>query len=282
VSQAGDDRGLECAFVYAENRRISTRMNTIEVTRTVTGVVTAQFQRPEKKNAISYPMWGELTDIIRQVSASDSDRVLVLTGSGDSFCAGADLGGEVGSDRHQLARMQYINQLAVALHECPKPTLAKVNGVAAGAGANLAFGCDLIVASDRARFTEIFVKRALTVDLGGTWLLPRLIGIHKAKELALFGDILSAADAERMGLVNRVVAHDELDGFVDQWASRLAAGPPLATQMSKQLLNAGLASSLHDALNAEAMAQTVNFASEDTREALAAFFTKTTPKYRGR
>lgn len=256
--------------------------DTIELTRSG-GVATVTFRRPEKKNAITYPMWGELTTLIREISGSDDDRVLIITGSGDSFCAGADLSGEAhGNDRHQLARMQYINQLAMALHDCPKPTIAAVNGVAAGAGANLAFGCDLIVASDRARFTEIFVKRGLTVDLGGTWLLPRLVGLHRAKELAFFGDILSAAEAERIGLVNRVVPHAELAATVSDWSARLADNPPLALRMSKQLLNAASASSLQDALHAEAMAQSVNFASEDTREAVAAFFTKKTPKYRGR
>jgi enoyl-CoA hydratase/carnithine racemase len=256
-------------------------MEPIRVTRNPNGVVTISLQRPEKKNAINYPMWGELASAIDEVAASKTDRVLVLTGSEDSFCAGADLAGEMDADRHQLARMHYINRLPLALYECPKPTIAKVNGIAVGAGLNLAIGCDLVVASDRARFSEIFVKRALTVDLGGTWLLPRQIGIHRAKELALFGDIISAAEADRIGLVNRVVPHEELDAFVDDWANRLAEGPPLAMQMSKQLLNAGLSSSLREALNAEAMAQSVNFASEDTGAAITAFFRKTTAKFRG-
>jgi 2-(1,2-epoxy-1,2-dihydrophenyl)acetyl-CoA isomerase len=256
-------------------------MESFRVTRRENGVVTISLQRPEKKNAINYPMWGALAAAIDEVAASKTDRVLVLTGSEDSFCAGADLAGEMDADRHQLSRMHYINKLPLALYECPKPTIAKVNGIAAGAGVNLAIGCDLVVASDRARFSEIFVKRGLTVDLGGTWLLPRQIGIHRAKELALFGDMISAAEADRIGLVNRVVPHDELDAFVDDWANRLAEGPPLAMQMSKQLLNAGLSSSLHEALNAEAMAQSVNFASEDTPAAIAAFFRKTTAKFRG-
>lgn len=256
-------------------------MESIRVSRNENGVVTLSLERPEKKNAVSYPMWDEITRAIEEVSESKTDRVLVITGSGDSFCAGADLSGEMEHDRHQLSRMHYINQLPLALHDCPKPTIAKVNGIAAGAGVNIALGCDLIVASDRARFSEIFIKRALTVDLGGTWLLPRAVGIHRAKELALFGDILSAAEADRIGLVNRVVPHDQLDAFVADWADRLADGPPLAMQMSKQLLNAGLTSSLQDALHAEAMAQSVNIASEDTREAVTAFFRKTTAKFRG-
>jgi 2-(1,2-epoxy-1,2-dihydrophenyl)acetyl-CoA isomerase len=256
-------------------------MEAIRVSRSQNGVVTLSLERPEKKNAISYAMWGEITRTIEAVSESKTDRVLVITGSGDSFCAGADLSAEMDHDRHQLSRMRYINQLPLALHDCPKPTIAKVNGIAAGAGLNLALGCDLVVASEQARFSEIFVRRALTVDLGGTWLLPRLIGIHRAKELALFGDILSASEADRIGLVNRVVPHAELDRFVDDWANRLADGPPLAMQMSKQLLNAALSSSLQDALHAEGMAQSVNFASEDTREAVTAFFRKTTAKFRG-
>jgi 2-(1,2-epoxy-1,2-dihydrophenyl)acetyl-CoA isomerase len=227
-------------------------------------------------------MWGELTKIIRDVGEAKDDRVLVLTGSGDSFCAGADLSGEMVQGSHHLARMHYINQLPLALHDCPKPTIAKVNGIAAGAGVNLAIGCDLVVASSEARVSEIFAKRGLTVDLGGTWLLPRLIGMHRAKELALFGDIISSTEAERIGLVNHVVPHRELDKFVDDWAERLAKGPPLALQMSKQLLNAALSSSLQEALNAEAMAQSVNFASEDTPEAIAAFFQKRTPEFKGR
>lgn len=256
-------------------------MASIDVSRSHDGVVVLRLDRPEKKNAISYPMWGEITRVIEEVAESTTDRVLVITGSGDSFCAGADLSGEMDHDRHQLSRMRYINQLPLALHDCPKPTIAKVNGIAAGAGLNLALGCDLVVASDRARFSQIFVKRALTVDLGGTWLLPRLIGIHRAKELALFGDIISAEEADRIGLVNHVVPHAELDGFVENWANRLAAGPPLAMQMSKQLLNAGLSSSLQDALHAEGMAQSVTIASEDTREAITAFFRNTTAKFRG-
>ena len=121
--------------------------------------------------------------------------------------------------------MQWINQVPLALHRLPKPTIAKVRGVAAGAGANLALGCDLIVAGETARFAEIFARRGLGLDFGGSWLLPRLVGLHRAKELAFFGDVVSAADADRLGLVNRVVPDAELDEFVTAWAGRLAAGP---------------------------------------------------------
>jgi 2-(1,2-epoxy-1,2-dihydrophenyl)acetyl-CoA isomerase len=178
--------------------------------------------------------------------------------------------------------MHHFNRVGLALHAIAKPVIAKINGVAAGAGLNIALGCDLIVASDRARFAEIFAKRGLSLDLGGSWLLPRLIGLHKAKELALLAEIIDAKEAERIGLVNRVVAHDELDAFVDDWAKRLAAGPPLALAMSKRMLTNAFSVTLSEALDAEAMAQSVNVASKDTREAIMAFLEKRVPTFHGR
>ena len=157
-----------------------------------------------------------------------------------------------------------------------------MGGVAAGAGANMAFGCDLIVASDEARFTEIFARRGLTIDFGGSWLLPRLIGLHKAKELAFFADIISAKEAEAFGLVNRVVPAGELDAFVDDWAQKLAAGPPIALAQTKRLLNNAMSVTLEEALDDEGAAQTVNFATADTAEAMAAFLGKRDPRFTGR
>ena len=257
-------------------------MKTLIVERTPAGIVTVTLHRPEKKNAIDGPMWDELTAVFREVAESASDRVLVLTGSGDAFCAGADLTPAPGETRHQLDRMHHFGWVGLALHEIPKPTIAKVNGVAVGAGLNLALGCDLIVAGESARFSEIFVKRGLAIDLGGSWLLPRLVGLHKAKELALLGDMLDAKEAERIGIVNRVVPDAQLDVFVADWAERLAAGPPLALQMTKRMLGMGMAMSLSEALHQEAMAQSVTGASEDTAEALRAFFKKREPIFKGR
>jgi 2-(1,2-epoxy-1,2-dihydrophenyl)acetyl-CoA isomerase len=208
--------------------------------------------------------------------------VLVLTGAGGAFCAGADLSPRPGEKRHQLDQMHHFGWVGLALHEIPKPTIAKVNGVAVGAGLNLALGCDLIVAGESARFSEIFVKRGLAIDLGGSWLLPRLVGLHKAKELALLGDMLDAKEAERIGIVNLVVPDAQLDAFVADWARRLAAGPPLALQMTKRMLTMGLTMSLSEALHQEAMAQAVTGASQDTAEALRAFFQKREPSFKGR
>jgi 2-(1,2-epoxy-1,2-dihydrophenyl)acetyl-CoA isomerase len=175
-----------------------------------------------------------------------------------------------------------LGDVALRLHRIPKPTIAKVGGVAAGAGMSMALGCDLVVASDTARFSQIFSKRGLSIDFGASWLLPRLIGLHRAKELAFFADIIDAHEAEAFGLVNRVVPADQLDGLVDDWAARLAAGPPLALSMTKTMLNASLGLSMDQALEEETRSQAVNFATADTTEALTAFLEKRQPRFEGR
>ncbi len=256
-------------------------MENLLVERSGSGVVTVTMSQPERKNAINMPMWDGMLAVFREVEERSEDRVIVLTGAGDVFSAGADLGGEP-DGRHQLALMKHFNDVGMALHNLSVPTLARVNGLAVGAALNLALSCDLVVAADTARFAEIFIKRGLSLDLGGSWLLPRLVGMHRAKELALFGDMIDAAEAERIGLVNRVVPADELDAATAEWAERLAQGPPLAQAMTKRMLNNAFSVSLAEALDAEAMAQSVNVASEDTREAIKAFFEKREPVFTGR
>jgi enoyl-CoA hydratase/carnithine racemase len=258
-------------------------METIVVERSE-GVVTVTLNRPEKKNAVNALMWNELLATFEEVAVNGDDRVLVITGAPGSgaFCSGADLTDSAASQEHQLPRMRHIGDVALRLHRLAKPTIAKVNGVAAGAGCNMALGCDLIVASDEARFSEIFAKRGLSIDFGGSWLLPRLVGLHRAKELAFFADIISAKEALDFGLVNRVVPAADLDRFVDDWASRLAAGPPLALSMTKTLLNNSFAVSMDQALEDEARTQSVNSGSADTVEAVTAFIQKREPKFQGR
>ena len=173
-------------------------------------------------------------------------------------------------------------RLALALHRLPKPTIAKVDGVAVGAGCNLAFGCDLVVASERARFSEIFSRRGLSIDFGGSWLLPRRLGLHKAKELAFFADLIGAVEAAQLGLVNRVVPADDLDDFVAGWAARLAASPPLALSLTKALLDDSSSMSMATAIEREAEAQAVCIGSEDGREALSAFLEKREARFSGR
>jgi 2-(1,2-epoxy-1,2-dihydrophenyl)acetyl-CoA isomerase len=250
------------------------------------GVVTVTMNRPARKNAANGTMWRELLAVFDDVATDRNDRVLVLTGAGDAFCSGADLGegnnvaGRPGDP--YLVQMRALGDVALRLHRFPKPTIAKVGGVAAGAGMSLAIGCDLVVASDTARFSQIFSKRGLSVDFGASWLLPRLIGLHKAKELAFFADILSAEEAASFGLVNRVVPAADLDAVVDEWAGRLAQGPPLALSLTKSLLNQSFAVSMDEALENESRSQAFNFGSADTAEALLAFTQKREPRFEGR
>ena len=257
-------------------------METLQVERSDDGILTLTLDRTRRKNAMNPTMFLELRQVFREVSADPDVRVVVLTGAGGEFCSGADLS-EVGEVTiHQLPWMRQIGECCAALHALPQPVIAKVVGVAAGAGANLALGCDLVVASDDARFSEIFARRGLSIDFGGSWVLPRLIGLHKAKELAFFADLISAEQAQELGIVNRVVPRGEIDAFVADWAQRLAAGPPIALSSTKRLLNASFAMSVEQALEAEALAQTVNFFTADTTEAMAAFVEKREPTFRGR
>jgi len=250
------------------------------------GVVTVTLNRPERKNAGNGLMWQELSEALAEIARRRDDRVVVVTGAGGSFCSGADIGDPKGvsgdpADPH-IVRMRFFGRVMLALHELPKPTIAKIRGVAAGAGMSLALNCDLTVASENARFSEIFARRGLSVDGGSSWLLPRLVGLHKAKELAYFADILSAEEAAAYGLLNRVVPDDELDDFVAGWARRLAAGPPIALSMTKTLLDNAMSVTLAQALEDEARCQTVNFHTADTTEAMRAFAEKRDPVFEGR
>jgi 2-(1,2-epoxy-1,2-dihydrophenyl)acetyl-CoA isomerase len=260
-------------------------VDTIVVEREA-GVVTVTLNRPERKNALTEQMAGELVETFVAVSADPDDRVLVLTGAGGAFCSGADIGGDgvaPGTEPpHRPHRLRNMQRAALALHEVGKPTIAKVRGVAVGAGANFALGCDLVLAGEDARFSQIFVHRGLTIDYGGSWLLPRLVGLRTAKELAFFGDMVGAADALELGLVNRVVPDAELDELVTDWATRLAAGPPLALSMTKRLLDQGVEMSMAEAIDNESHAQTLCFTTKDAREAITAFREKRDPEFRGR
>ena len=182
---------------------------------------------------------------------------------------------------HQLESMRKVGDCCLSLFNMPKVTIAKVPGVAVGAGMNLALCCDLVVASENARFSEIFAKRGLSVDFGGSFLLPRIVGLQRAKELVLLAEVLSAAEADRMGLINYVVPHDQLDNKALELAQKAANGPPRALAMSKAMLNKSFANSLQDALDQEGTSQTVNFTTKDISEAMKAFQEKRSPRFSG-
>ncbi len=250
------------------------------------GVVTVTMNRPERKNAANGRMLVELREVFESIEDNPDDRVMILTGAGGAFCSGADLGDSKGPtndpSRSALSRMRRLGDVALALHHITKPTIAKVDGVAVGAGFSLALGCDLVVTTDRARLSMIFSKRGLSLDNGASWLLPRLVGMARAKEIALFGDMWSGEDALAIGLVNRVLPVDEIDAFVEEWARKLTAGPPLAMSMTKSLLHASSMASMEQAVEDEARCQALNFSSNDTAEAMAAFAEKREPVFIGR
>lgn len=243
------------------------------------GVLTVVLNRPEVKNAMDVPSWERLFDILRLAESDDSVRVLVLTGAGGAFCSGADISSE--AQGHPLTRVTHISRTASALHSFTKPVIARVDGVAVGAGWNLALCCDFVAASSDARFAQIFVHRGLSVDFGGSWLLPHIAGIQQAKRLAMLGEFVSAEEALRCGLVTWVKHPDELGGFIDLIASQLAAGPPIALAQNKALINEGALSSFEMALASETRAQGINYATADAAAARQAFVDKTKPQFSG-
>ncbi|WP_405931982.1 enoyl-CoA hydratase/isomerase family protein [Streptomyces sp. NBC_00827] len=243
--------------------------------------------RPEAMNALTWDQRERVIALLADASADPDVRAVVITGTGRGFCAGADLrGGPPAGERvpGDVARTIRLGaqRLISAVLDCEKPVIAAVNGTAAGIGAHLAFACDLVLAADSARFIEVFVRRGLVPDGGGAYLLPRLIGPQRAKELMFFGDALTAADAERFGLVNRVVPPQELEKTAREWAERLATGPTRALALTKQLVNASLDSDRAAAFAAEAAAQEINMTTADANEGVASFVERRDPKYRGR
>ena len=244
------------------------------------GVRTLTLNRPDRKNAINAQLWEELADALRAAARDPDLRALVITGAGGAFCSGADI--STPEDIHPRHKLRRLTEVALALHELTVPTIAKVTGVAVGAGWNLALGCDFVVATPESRFCQIFSKRGLSVDLGGSWLLPKLAGLQQAKRLVLLADMIDADEARSLGLVTWVRAADEIDAFVADLAGRLAAGPPVALAVSKALLNDGADATLREALANEARAQTANFATADSTEAYVAFAEKREPTFTGR
>jgi 2-(1,2-epoxy-1,2-dihydrophenyl)acetyl-CoA isomerase len=239
---------------------------------------------PKTKNALPRTGWVELADALDGFEAA-AQRVLVITGTGGEFCAGADLGADFsgfGTPAANAQYMRFLNRAALALHRISKPTIAAVDGVAVGAGMNLALGCDVVVATSRARFAEIFVKRGLTLDFGGTWLLPRLVGLARARDLALTGRIVEADEALAIGLVTRVVDPDHLDAEATEIAQELAAGAPLAQRFIKVALDRSASVTFEQALAFEEQAQATLLGSEDLLEGAAAFIQKRPPEFKGR
>ncbi|WP_158566674.1 enoyl-CoA hydratase/isomerase family protein [Actinomadura craniellae] len=214
------------------------------------------FNRPKVKNALDAESWRLLAEALDRFERDPGARVLVLSGAGGEFCSGADLSGNInGSSEQVAAKMREIASIIVRLHGMPKPTVAKVDGVAVGVGMSIALGCDLVIASDRARFGAVFSRHGLVPDGGLSWLLPRAVGSHRAKELTLTGRLVDGAEAGRLGLATTVVPAGELDAVTGRWCERVAACSPVVAAETLDLIDRAWTTSFPDALEAEASAQ---------------------------
>lgn len=216
------------------------------------GVATITMDRPDKRNAMTDAMWSQFADHLDHLDPGGEDRVLVVTGAGGAFCGGSDVGGLLDDLPSLRSRIDVSNRCVLAMRELPIPTIAKVGGVAAGSGANLALACDLVYAAQSARFVQVFIHRGLSLDSGASWLLPRLVGERKALELSLLGDPLAAPDALGLGLITDAVPDEALDARVAEVADRLAASSPPALAGTKRLIATTWTRSLAQALDAEA------------------------------
>jgi 2-(1,2-epoxy-1,2-dihydrophenyl)acetyl-CoA isomerase len=259
------------------------------------GIRRIRLNRPEAANALRPVDRDRLIELVNEADEDHAIRVVVIAANGRHFCSGADVTGIARSNSSSNSGsgdvkratdsmrkiMNGAQRLVAAVLDCGKPVIAVVNGAAAGIGAHLALAADLVVAAEDASFVEVFVRRGLVVDGGGAYLLPRRMGMQKAKELAFFGDKLPAAEALALGLVNRVVPAAELAAAADEFARRLAAGPTTAISLTKRLLNASPDGDRAAAFLAEAMAQEIQSTADDSREGVRSFMERRPPEFRG-
>jgi 2-(1,2-epoxy-1,2-dihydrophenyl)acetyl-CoA isomerase len=248
------------------------------------GIAAIALNRPDHRNAFTPEMTVSLKRAMDDAAGDDSIRVLTITGSGNSFCSGADVKALAKraaqpADKSTEGRMMPMGLL---FHKFPKPVIAAINGVAVGGGLDLALSCDIRIASDRARFAEVFIRRGLIPAMGGTYFLPRLVGIDWACLLIWTGDMLDAAQAERLGLVTMVVPHDDLDSAVRELADKIVKGPPIAIRRAKQAIYEGLKLSLEETLDYVSPMMKELHATEDYKEGTRAFVEKREPVFRGK
>jgi 2-(1,2-epoxy-1,2-dihydrophenyl)acetyl-CoA isomerase len=259
------------------------------------GVAWITLNRPDAGNAMTPAMRDQITAWLSELSASYTARVVVITGTGEKgFCTGADLRApraapppkpqgapdRVMGDGARMIQTGW-QKLVSAVLDCEKPVIAGINATAAGGGCHLALACDLVIMAEEARFIEVFVRRGIIPDAGGCYLLPRLIGPQKTKELMFFGDDVSAAEAERIRLVNRVVPRADLEKTLTAWAERLATLPTKSIGMTKALVNRSFESSRPTAFAEEAWAQELVNNTEDAREGMLSFVERRPPDFRG-
>lgn len=240
------------------------------------GTATISLNRPEVYNALNDEITFELQDVFKAVAKDERVRVVVLTGEGKAFCAGQDLkGGEGAGKRSFLDSLhKRYNPIIRAMRSLPKPVIAKLNGVAAGAGCSLALACDLIVASHEATLIEVFINIGLVPDSGSSFFLPRSVGIAKAFELCTMGSKIGAQDAVLLGLINKSVPHEQLDSAIKEYTDYFASAPTKSIGLIKKMLNKSANATLDEMLDYEAYCQEIAGSSEDYKEGVAAFLEK--------
>ena len=250
------------------------------------GIATITLNRPERLNAITFEVYRELTDLIAALGDEPDVRVLVFTGAGRAFCSGGDvidiIGALQGRDAEGLLEFTRLTcELIHNMRALPKPIIASLNGTTAGAGACIALASDLRIAAVEAKIAFVFVKVGLAgTDMGATYLLPRIVGLSKATELLMTGDFIEAAEAEKIGLYNRVVPRDQLEAVTREFAEKLAQGPALGIAKTKEMLNREMHMSFASGLEAEAVTQALCMQTPDFKEAHAAFIEKRPAKFK--
>ncbi len=251
-------------------------------------VATLTLNRPERLNALGDTLRDDLHAAVLRATTDPQVRVIVLTGAGRGFCSGGDVKAmneakEARTERPVLDKVAPLrDRVLLAMRDAPQPIIAAVNGAAAGAGMNLALACDIRLAATTARFGETFVKRGLHPDWGGTYFLPRVVGLAKACEMIFTGEMIDAAEAARLGIVSAVYPPEELLPATHTLAAKIAAGPPLAIRLAKRALYHSQDVDLRAALEFETFAQNVCYESEDAREGIRAFVEKRAPRFEGR
>ena len=247
------------------------------------GVATITLDRPEVYNALNDEITFELQDAFRQVARDEQVRVVILTGEGKAFCSGQDLKAGSGQKRSFIDSLHTrYNPIIRAIRNLPKPVIARINGVAAGAGCSLALACDVLVASEDAVLTEVFINIGLVPDSGSSFFLPRMVGMTKAFELATMGSKIKASEAASIGLVNRAVPAAHLDEAVAAYSSYYASAPTRSIGIIKKMLQKSATASLDEMLDYEAYCQEIAGNTEDYREGVASFLEKRKPIFKGR